>query len=297
VTSRAWVALATVYVVWGSTFLGIALAGETIPPLFAAALRFTAVGLLLAGWIAVRHRLRPFRAGARRWAAAAGTGVILIGANGLLFVAERDVPIGLASLIIASVPLWIVALRALTGDRPPAGALAGTAVGFAGVAFLARPGGAAGLGALALAIVSAFLWALGTFLSARLPVFDDTLATVSVQTFAGGLLLFPLGVLLRDGESLDPASWSARSELGLLYLVFVGSIVGYTAYVWLLGHAPLGTVATYAYVNPIVAIALGVIVLDEAVTWTIVTGAAIVLAGVALVIRHESRDAIEPFPE
>lgn len=296
-TPRAWVALATVYVVWGSTFLGIALAGETIPPLFAAAVRFTIVGALMAGWVIARHGTQRFREGRRPWAEAVFTGLLLIGSNAVLFVAERDVPIGLASLIIASVPLWIVLLRAVTGDRPKAGAIAGAVIGFAGVALLIRPSGQAGVGALLLVLGSAVMWALGTFLSTRMRMFEDTVTTVSVQAFAGGVFLLPLGLLLRDGESLDPSSWSSRSIFGLVYLIFVGSLVGYTTYVWLLGHVPLGTVATYAYVNPIVAIALGVIVLDETVTWTIVGGAAVVLAGVALVISRESRDAIEPFPE
>ncbi len=296
-TPRAWLALATVYVVWGSTYLGIALAGETIPPLFAAAVRFTIVGSLLAGWVVARRGLRPFRQDRGAWAAAVFTGLLLIGSNGVLFVAERDVPIGLASLIIASVPLWIVVLRALTGDRPQAGSIAGAGVGFGGVALLIRPSGQAGIGGLLLVLAAAVLWATGTFLSTRLRMFEDTVTTVAVQTFAGGVFLIPLGLLLRDGESLDPADWSSRSLFGLVYLICVGSIVGYTTYVWLLGHVPLGTVATYAYVNPIVAIALGVIVLDESVTWLLVAGAAVVLAGVALVIRSESRDAIEPFPE
>jgi drug/metabolite transporter (DMT)-like permease len=294
---RAWSALWTVYVIWGSTYLGIALAGETIPPVFAAALRFTLVGLLLAAWVLLRRRTAPFRAGRAAMGSAVLTGLLLIGANALLFVAERDVPIGLASLIIASVPLWIVLLRAATGDRPPGVALAGTLAGFAGVALLLRPEGEVEVGGLLLVVGSAAMWALGTFLSTRLPLPADAITTTAVQTFAGGVLLLPLGVALRDGESLSPADWSTRSRLGLVYLIGFGSIVGLTAFVWLLAHVPIGTVATYAYVNPVVAITLGVLVLHEDVSWPMLAGAAIVLASVAVVIRRESEAAIEPFPE
>lgn len=296
-TPRAWAALWTVYVIWGSTYLGIALAGETIPPVFAAAVRFCLVGLLLGAWVLVRRGSGPYRAGAAALGSAVLTGTLLIGANALLFVAERDVPIGLASLIIASVPLWIVLLRGATGDRPPTVAVAGTLAGFGGVALLLRPEGEATAGGLLLVLGSAATWALGAFLSTRLPLPADAITTTSVQTLAGGLLLLPLGVALRDGESLHPADWSTRSVVGLAYLVTFGSIVGLTAFVWLLGHAPLGTVATYAYVNPVVAITLGVVALDEDVTWAMLGGAAIVLASVAVVIRRESTAALEPFPE
>lgn len=296
-TPRAWLALWTVYVIWGSTYLGIALAGETIPPVFAAALRFCLVGVLLGSWVLVRHGGAPFRAGRAAVGSAVLTGMLLIGANALLFVAERDVPIGLASLIIASVPLWIVLMRAATGDRPPAVAIAGTFAGFAGVALLLRPEGDATVGGLLLVLGSAAMWAIGAFLSTRLPLPGDAITTTAMQTFAGGVLLLPLGIALRDGESLHPADWSARSTLGLVYLITFGSIVGLTAFVWLLAHAPLGTVATYAYVNPVVAITLGVAILGEDVTWPMLGGAAIVLASVAVVIRRESAAALDPFPE
>ena len=135
-SARAWIALWTVYILWGSTYLGIELAGETIPPILAAGIRFTTVGVVLIGWLLARHGAAPFRLG---WVRAGSTilcGLLLIGGNALLFVAERRVPIGLASLIFASVPLWLVVLRSSTGDRPPRASLVGTAVGFVGVALL-----------------------------------------------------------------------------------------------------------------------------------------------------------------
>jgi drug/metabolite transporter (DMT)-like permease len=286
-TARAWVALWTVYILWGSTYLGIELAGETIPPVFAAGLRFTTVGVVLSSWMLIRHGTAPFRLG---WARAGSTvlcGLLLIGANATLFVAERSVPIGLASLIFASVPLWLVVLRSASGDRPARASLAGTAVGFIGVAVLLRPGGEATVTGVLLVVAAALSWAVGTFLSSRLPLPDDAVTTAGIQGLAGGLLLIPVGMALSDGESLNPADWSTRSLVGLLYLIVFGSIFGYTAYVWLVANVPLGTVATYAYVNPLVAIVLGVVFLHEVVTWQIAVGAAVILTSVAVVIRRE----------
>lgn len=286
-SSRAWLALWTVYVVWGSTYLGIALASETIPPLFAAGLRFTAVGILLTGWMLLRRGTAPFRLG---WPTVASTvlcGVLLIGANALLFVAERRVPIGLAALIFASVPLWLVVFRSLTGDRPARASLAGTVFGFLGVAVLLRPGGDTTTTGVLMVVCSALMWAFGTFLSSKLPMPRDAVTTAGIQGLAGGLLLIPIGALVSDGESFDPADWSTRSLFGLLYLIVAGSIVGYTAFVWLVANVPLGTVATYAYVNPLVAIMLGLVILNEVVTWQIAAGAAVILTSVAVVIRNE----------
>ena len=285
--ARAWVALWTVYILWGSTYLGIELAGETIPPVFAAGIRFTTVGVVLIGWTLLRHGTARFRIGWTRVGATVLCGVLLIGANATLFVAERRVPIGLASLIFASVPLWLVVLRSATGDRPRRASLAGTAFGFVGVALLLRPGGDASVTGVLLVVCAALSWAFGTFLSSRLPLPDDAVTTAGIQGLAGGLLLIPVGMALSDGESLSPADWSTRSRLGLVYLIVFGSIVGYTAYVWLVANVPLGTVATYAYVNPLVAITLGVVFLHEAVTWQIAAGAAVILTSVAVVIRNE----------
>ena len=296
-TGRAWTALWSVYVIWGSTYLGIELAGETIPPVFAAGVRFVLAGALMGGWVLLRRGTKPFRVGRGGMAACALVGVLLLGANAMLFVAERDVPIGLASLLIASVPLWIVLLRTLTGDRPRTAALMGVSTGFLGIALLVRPGGHASLGGLLLVVGSACTWAIGSFLSSRLPMPEDAFAATAMEMTAGGVVLLPLGIALSHGESLSPADWSTRSLLGLAYLVLVGSLIGYTAYVWLLAHVPIGTVATYAYVNPVVAILLGVLVLGETLSWRILAGAAVVLASVAVVIRKETAPIVEPFGE
>jgi drug/metabolite transporter (DMT)-like permease len=282
---KVWVALGTVYLIWGSTYLGIKLAGETIPPLFAVGTRFVAAGLLMTGITVWRRGARVFRVRRAELASAALVGLLLPGANAILFIAERHVPTGVSSLIIGSVPLWVVLLRITASDRPPTATLWGVAVGFVGLALLVRPTGGAPLWAMLIVVVSAVMWATGSFLSSRLPMPTDSFAATSIEMLVGGAVLLPIGIAF---TSPNFSEFSARSIFGWVYLVTFGSLVGYTAYVWLLDNAPLGTVATYAYVNPIVAIALGAIVLHETLTWTIVIGAVLVLACVAVVVRTET---------
>ena len=282
--ARVWFALGTVYLIWGSTYLGIEVAGETIPPLFAVGTRFLAAGLLMAGFTVWRRGARVLRVTRAQLASCVLVGALLPGANAVLFVAERHVPTGLAALIIGAVPLWIVLMRILTGDRPPRVAIGGVVVGFAGLAILVRPSGGAPFWALLLVVCSSVMWAVGSFLASRLRMPDDAFAATSIEMLVGGAILLPIGLLATNPH---PSEFSTRSIAGWIYLVTFGSLVGYTAYVWLLDNAPLGTVATYAYVNPVVAIALGAIVLGESLTWTIAIGAVLVLACVALVVRQE----------
>lgn len=282
--AKVWVALATVYVIWGSTYLGIELAGETIPPLFAVSVRFIAAAALLAGFTYWRRGRRAFAMTLPEIGTAVLAGALLPGANAVLFVAEQHVATGLSALIIGSVPLWIVLLRTTTGDRPSRESMAAVLVGFAGLALLVRPSGGTSLAYLLLVVGSAVLWAVGSFLTTRLPMPKDSFAATAVEMLAGGLLLLPFALL---ATSPHFSHFSARSIGGWIYLVTFGSVVGYTAYVWLLDNAPLGTVATYAYVNPVVAIALGVAVLHESLTWVVGAGALLVLACVAVVVRGD----------
>jgi len=287
--AQVWVALWIVYIVWGSTYLGIELAGETIPAIFGAGVRFTIVGLIVFGLVIWRSGLRALRVGRAELASAALIGLLLPGANSILFITEQKVPIGLTSLIIASVPLWVLLFRLAAGERPDRIATLGLLVGFAGIAVLVRPGGGSGpLGYLLLTVLAAISWALGTFLSPRVAVPRDAFVATGYETFIGGLVLTAIGVATTSASELDPSGWSARSVWGLVYLILAGSVVGYTAYAWLLGNAPVGLVSTYAYVNPVVAIALGVIVLDESITARVIAGAVLVLIAVAIVVRRES---------
>jgi drug/metabolite transporter (DMT)-like permease len=285
--AKVWTALGTVYVIWGSTYLGIYYAGRTIPPLFAAGTRFIAAGLLMAG--VVRLRGGSLRTTRRALAGCALIGCLMPVGNSILFLAERNVPTGLASLIIASVPLWIAVMRLSTRERLPWPVLAGVGAGFAGVAVLAQPSGGARWYGIALCVLSALMWSTGTFLASRITLPADPFAATSLEMLAGGLVLLPISAFTVHGFS--PA---ADSIAGWIYLVTIGSVVGYTAYVWLLANAPVGLVSTYAYVNPIVAITLGVLFRGEHLTWRILLGALIVVVAVAAVVSREPAAAPQP---
>ncbi len=291
--ARAWTALWAVYLIWGSTYLGIKVAGDTMPAFFAVSSRFLLAGALLAGWLAWRHGRGVLRITRVQLASAALIGLLLPGANGLLFVAERTVPTGVASLIVASVPLLVTLMRLAGGERPPRLALVGVGVGFLGVAILFHPEGGATWWGIAVTGVSALAWAAGSYLSSRLPLPEDALVATTFEMLAGGLILQPVGLAQRP----DLDSFSGASLAAFVYLVVAGSLIGYTAYVWLLHHVPLGTVATYAYVNPVVAITLGALFLQESLTTRVLVGAAVVLASVAVVVRTETVAAVEPFAE
>ncbi len=287
--TKVWTALVTVYVIWGSTYLGIAYAGETIPPLFAVSTRFITAGVLMALLVKFVRR-GSLRAPRRELLSCMVIGILLPGANAVLFFAERNVPTGLASLIIASVPLWVMVLRLGPGrERLPWPVLAGVGVGFAGVAVLAQPSGGARVSGIALCVLSALMWASGSFLSSRLPMPADPFAATSFEMLAGGFVMLPFSVF-----TVHHFAPSTTSIVAWMYLVTFGSIVGYTAYVWLLANAPLGLVSTYAYVNPVVAISLGVLFRGEHVTWRLLTGALIVVVAVAAVVRQEPPAATIP---
>jgi drug/metabolite transporter (DMT)-like permease len=278
--AKVWTALWAVYIIWGSTYLAIALVIETMPPLLSVATRFVLAGGIMGA--IVLWRGGSLRIGRRALASCVVVGCLLPGANAALFFAERDVPTGLASLIIASVPLWVVVLRLVARERLPGPALAAVGVGFIGVALLLRPsGGATALG-VGLCLTSAVMWSVGSFAAGRLTMPDDPFTATTYEMLAGGLIMLPFG--LATADSFSP---STESVVAWVYLVTIGSVVGYSAYSWLLHHAPLGTVSTYAYVNPVVAIVLGVLFRDEGLTVQILLGAAIVVASVAVVVRLE----------
>jgi drug/metabolite transporter (DMT)-like permease len=282
-----WSALGAVYLIWGSTYLAIAIAVETLPPLLSAGVRFLIAGLVLLGFIAAR---RGLRVGREQLIGAAVVGLLLlVGGNGFVVLAERTVPSGLTALIIASVPLWIVVFRRIAGDRIHGSTFIGVAVGFAGVAFLVVPRGASGAdpSGLLLLLVATVSWALGTFLAPRLRMPRDALLSTGIQQLAGGIVLVVLGAAMGELGHLEPATWSANSLLALGYLVVFGSLVAFTAYSWLLQHAPVSLVSTYAYVNPVVAVFLGALILAEPVTPSILIGAAIIVAAVAFIVTRE----------
>jgi drug/metabolite transporter (DMT)-like permease len=285
--AKVWTALWAVYIIWGSTYLFIAIAGETIPPMLAVSTRFLAASAIMATIVLVRGG--TLRAPPIALASCVLVGALLPGANAVLFYAERDVPTGLASLIIASVPLWVVLIRLVLRERQSKHVLIGVGTGFAGVAVLLQPeGGATSLG-IGLCLLSAVMWALGSVASARLPMPSNPFAATTWVMLFGGLLMLPFGLAQTGGLAI-----SAGSVLAWVYLVTIGSVVGFTAYTWLLASAPLGLVSTYAYVNPVVAILLGVAFRNESVTMRILVGAAIVVGSVAMVVRQEPPSAAVP---
>ena len=289
---RVWTALGLVYVVWGSTYLAIAYVVDTLPALLSASLRFAVAGLLLATFLLVRRGRPALRATRRQALGAAGTGaLLLLGGNGLVSLAEqRDVPSSLTALLVAAVPLWVVLLRSASGDRPAGRTLLGVGLGFLGVAVLllpgARPEGVALLPAL-MVVGSSVLWSIGSFAATRVQLPADALLTTTLQ-MVGGTLALGLAGLAR-GESLDAGAVTGRSLVALAYLVVFGSLVAFTAYSWLLGVAPVSKVATYAYVNPVVAVLLGVLVAGESVAPVTVVGGAVTVLAVALVVSQEGR--------
>jgi len=286
-----WFALWTVYIVWGSTYLAIRVSVETLPPLLSAGLRFMAAGVIMYAILAARRRAAPRVTKRQLLACTVIGGALCLGGNGLVVLAERDVPSSLAALIIGSVPLWVVLFRSVTGDRVSVGTFASVALGFIGVAILVLPGdrpeGATFFGLLLL-IAAAISWAAGSFLSTKLELPPDPFVSTSIQQLCGGALMVVVSPMRGELGNIDVAAWSTRSLVALLYLVVFGSLFAFTAYVWLLQNAPISRVATYAYVNPVIALLLGWLILSEEITTSMLVGAAVIVASVAFIVRRES---------
>lgn len=287
---NVWLALGTVYLVWGSTYLAIAIAVQTLPPLFYSGVRFGSAGLILAAWLAFRGV--DLRVSRQELAGAAIVGTLLLAlANGLVNVAERTVPSGVAALIVASIPLWIVVYRMVAGERIGRDLLAGVFLGLVGVAILVVPGGLNGtidlLGAFLL-FIATLSWALGTFLSPRLATPRNAFVSTAYQMLAGGVVLIVVAVAKGEIAHVDPSTFSLRSLVALAYLVLFGSLVAFSAYTWLLQNAPVSLVSTYAFVNPVVAVVLGALVLGEAITTNILIGAAVIVVAVAFIIFRQN---------
>jgi drug/metabolite transporter (DMT)-like permease len=297
---KVWTALGTVYIVWGSTYLFIRLMVRTIPPLLGAGVRFVLAGALVCGFVALRRGFGALHFTRRQLASATLIGVLMpAGGNGIVTLAEKQVPSGMAALLIASVPLWVAIYRILDGQRVRGGTVVGLFLGFSGVALLLLPGGrpsGAHLAGILLVLLAAASWAGGTFLSPRVPLPPDPFANTGVEMLIGGVVLCVAGLAAGEGSDFVVSNFSAESVGGLLYLVFVGSIPAYFAFVWVLNHAPVSKVATYAYVNPVIAVFLGWAVLSEDVTATVLIGTVVIVASVAMIVRNESRAEVAHSP-
>ena len=294
--SRARIALAfaAIYVLWGSTYLAIRYAIESIPPFIMAGSRFVIAGGLLYAWSRLTGAERPSRAA---WVASAVVGVLMLGVgNGAVTWSETRIPSGLAALLVASAALWMVMLEFLrrNGTRPTRMVIVGLALGFGGLGLLVGPAAlsaAQDVDVLASIVLlgASLSWAAGSVYSRVLPRPKSAITGAGMQMLAGGVALYMVGALNGELGQLDLSAVTTRSALSVGYLIVFGSLIGYTAYAWLLRVCTPAAVATYAYVNPMVAMLLGWLIADEAFGTRMVVAAAIILAGVALINRASAR--------
>ncbi len=293
--TRIMAAFAAVYLIWGSTYLAIRFAIETLPPFLMAGVRFTLAGALLYGFLRLRGAPRPERV---HWRSAAIVGVLmLVGGNGGVTWAEQYVPSGIAALMIATVPLWIVVLDWLRpgGVRPTPPVIIGLVLGFVGLVLLVGPGELAGsrrinlVGGGAL-LVAALLWSIGSLYSRRAPLPTKVpLQGTAMEMLVGGLVLLMLGTATGEWARFDPAAVSLRSVLAVAYLIAFGSWIGFSSYVWLLKATAPARAATYAYVNPVVAVFLGWLLANEPLTIRTLLAAAIIISAVVIITRYRPR--------
>ncbi|UCD40737.1 MAG: EamA family transporter [Chloroflexota bacterium] len=288
-----WSAMIALYIVWGSTYLAIRFVVETMPPFLAAGFRFLIAGAVLYAFTRLRGDKAPIRI---EWRSAAIIGLFLIvGGNGAVMWAEQRVASGIASLMIASVPLWIALLDTIRpgGRRPNRWVVVSVIAGFIGIIILIGPSQMVGsqdqvdLLGIAVLTFAAFSWAIGSLYNrgARLP--DSPLLATGMQMLAGSLGLFILGTVVGEWNLVDPAGFSTRSLIGFGYLVIFGSWVGFASYIWLLRVAPITLVSTYAYVNPLVAILLGSLLAGETLTPRVLLAALFILGSVVVITMRQ----------
>ncbi|HVA57852.1 MAG: EamA family transporter [Gemmatimonadaceae bacterium] len=298
---RIVMAFAAVYVLWGSTFLAMRFAVETIPPFLMAGMRHLVAGTLLLAWSWRRAERRPTRAD---WFGAAVVGVLLLGANGGVAWAEQRIASGTAALIVATVPLWMVLIDwgRPRGIHPGKGVLIGLALGLVGVMLLVGPGELTGhgtvdaVGSLVL-VLGSVSWAAGSIVAAQSPRPIVPILATAMQLVTGGVALLLVSAIAGEPAHFSLAHVSAKSALGWGYLVIFGSVVGFTAYVYLLQTTTAARVSTYAYVNPVIAVLLGWAFANEAVTARTLLAAAVIVAGVAIITIARASSAPPPVAE
>ena len=308
-TAAVAIALLIVYVVWGSTYLGIAVMIETMPPLLTAGFRFSVAGLLMLGGLAAFARLRGQQATAERptaahWRSAFIIGtLLLLGGNGGVVLAELYIPSGIAAVLISTMPIWLALFDSLLTRRRPSGlVIGGLVAGLIGVAILVAPFGELdrinpiGIGLVVLAEIS---WAAGSLYARRAPLPRSALLGTGLEMLAGGIVLIVAGSLLGEIGETNVEAFSLRSLVALAYLIVFGSILAYTAFTWLVANVPVSTLGTYAYVNPIVAVALGAILLSEPITPRTLVASVIIIGAVVAMVSGRPREAEEvgPIPD
>jgi drug/metabolite transporter (DMT)-like permease len=286
-------AFTAVYIIWGSTYLAIRFAVATMPPFLMAGVRFLIAGAILYLWLRLRGGERPKIV---HWRSALIVGgLLLLGGNGIVSWAELQVPSGLAALLIAAVPLWMALFDWLRpgGIRPTRLTIVGLVIGFAGVIVLASRAESSGtgpqlIGILAL-LVATISWAIGSLYARSAPFPGTQLLGTGMEMLGGGALLLVLATVTGEWGQVHLEAVSLTSALALVFLIVFGSLVAFSAYVWLLHHVSAARVSTYAYVNPVVAVFLGWAFAGEAVTWVTMASAAIIIAAVALITVARAR--------
>lgn len=303
--TKIWIALITLYIVWGSTYFGIKVAIETIPPFFHAGVRFLISGIILVIWQRAVGSALPTR---NQWISTFIIGsLLLIGGNGLVSWAEQTIPSGVAALIVGTVPLFLVILEAFrkNGVKPNWQTILGLAIGFIGIFILVGPAELTGskenlnpFGVIAV-LSACILWAIGSVYSKGADLPKSSLMTTGAEMLMGSIGLFVVSLLTGELNGWNPADVSTRSLIGLLYLITIGSIIGFGSYIWLLQNAPISLVATYAYVNPIVAVILGYLFGNEILEPRIWLATGIIIGAVAFInskskpqVKKEAKEAV-----
>ena len=294
---RVWAGLLTLYLVWGSTYLAVAVAVTTIPPFIMAGIRFGLAGLIVLAWSVARDGRSFVPPSRREWRDSAIVGTLLLsGGMGLAAFGELTVPSGITALLVALMPAWIAVMsRVAFGERLPGLALIGIVAGFVGIAILATPSIVGGTGALepvglTAVMLSPIAWAAGAvFASHRASLPSKPLVATGLQMLIGGGVLLVMAAVTGEFGRLDLGAITARSVAAFVYLLVMGSLVAFTVFGWMIRKAPLPLVATYAYVNPVIAVALGAILLGEPIDARTVVAAAVIVAGVALIVTARGR--------
>lgn len=288
--SHVFLALAAVYVIWGSTYLAIRFALETLPGFTMAGVRFLIAGGVLYALARARGAVAPKRV---EWRSGLIIGaLLLLGGNGAVVWAEKTVPSGIAALLVATMPLFMAAMAGLGGARLPRGkAAAGLLIGFGGVVVLIGPGMSSGLvldpwGVAAL-LFACVTWAAGSLYSRRAPLPASSLLATGIEMLCGGALLLVVGALAGEWSTIDLGGVSWQSWAAFVYLITFGSLIGFTAYIWLLKNTNPSLASTYAYVNPLVAVFLGWLLANEALSSRIAVAAALIVVSVALITRAQ----------
>jgi len=292
-SGRVWFALLIVYFVWGSTYLGIKWSVATMPPFTTAGVRFLVAGIMLAAIVRLRSGAGVWRLDARQVRNAALGGVLMLaGGNGLLPFVETRLPSGLAALLVAVVPLWLIVLRRFIGERTPLLTLVGVLVGLGGLVLLLLPGSGGehvDLPYALLVLAAALSWAVGSLVIARSVVPDEPAVTATIEMLAGSVVMLAVGAGRGEIARLQLSDITTKSWLSFGYLIVFGSIVAFSAYVYALANGPTSLVATYAYVNPLVAVFLGVLLDHEHLTGTELVGGLVIIASVGVVVSAEGR--------